>query len=192
MSDRIAAVTGEEILDSRGYPTLRVQVNLRSGRSTTAEVPAGASTGSGEAQELRDHDARRYSGRGVFKAIERLNEISTVLCGKDPTHQAELDGLLVRSDGTPAKSRLGANAIVGTSMAVARAGALVRDLPLYDHLAILGDRRIPVPMMNVINGGRHASNNIDFQEYMIVSHGAGSFREGCDGPRKPITCCARF
>lgn len=177
MPERIAAVTGEEILDSRGYPTLRVQLHLRSGQTTSAEVPAGASTGSAEARELRDQDAHRYSGRGVFKAIEGLNEISTLLLGKDPTHQAEIDRLLVTSDGTPEKSRLGANAIVGTSMAVARAGALVRNLPLYDHLAILTSRRIPVPMMNVINGGRHAANTLDFQEYMIVPHGAGSFRE---------------
>jgi enolase len=177
MVDKIAAVLGDEILDSRGYPTLRVEVRLDSGITAGASVPSGASTGEGEAHELRDRDPARYGGRGVLKAIANLAEISCVLQGRDPTGQSEIDRLLIEADGTEAKSRLGANAIVGVSMAVARAGAKVAGQPLYAHLASSPTYRLPIPMMNVINGGRHAGNSLDFQEFMIVPHLAASFRE---------------
>lgn len=175
--DRIIAILGDEILDSRGYPTLRVEVRLQSGISAFASVPSGASTGEGEAHELRDGDAKRYGGRGVLKAIANLEEIGRAIRGHDPTRQADLDRLLVEVDGTETKSRLGANAIVGASMAIARAGAQASHKPLYAYLAKAEGYRIPVPMMNVINGGAHAVNSLDFQEFMIVPHGAPSFRE---------------
>jgi enolase len=177
MVDRVVEVVGDEILDSRGHPTLRVEVKLESGLSAFASVPSGASTGEGEAHELRDGDPKRYGGRGVLKAIANLAEISLVIRGQDPTDQAQIDRMLIEADGTEAKSRLGANAIVGTSMAVARAGAQVSRRPLYAYLAADVSYRLPVPMMNVINGGRHATNSLDFQEFMIVPHGAPSFRE---------------
>jgi enolase len=177
MVDKIATVLGDEILDSRGYPTLRVEVRLDSGIAVTASVPSGASTGEGEAHELRDRDQARHGGRGVLKAIANLAEITGVLQGRDPTKQTEIDRLLIEADGTEAKLRLGANAIVGVSMAVARAGAKVAGRPLYAHLATSSTYRLPTPMMNVINGGRHAANSLDFQEFMIVPHLAPSFRE---------------
>ena len=177
MVDKIVAVLGDEILDSRGYPTLRVEVRLDSGITAGASVPSGASTGEGEAHELRDRDPARYGGRGVLKAIANLAEISRVLQGCDPTGQSEIDRLLIEADGTEGKSRLGANAIVGVSMAAARAGAKVAGQPLYAYLATSSTYRLPVPMMNVINGGRHANNSLDFQEFMIVPHLAPSFRE---------------
>jgi enolase len=177
MAEKIVAVLGDEILDSRGYPTLRVEVRLDNGISAYASVPSGASTGEGEAHELRDGDAKRYGGRGVLKAIANLAEIGRLLRGYDPTRQADIDRLLIEEDGTETKSRLGANAIVGTSMAVARAGAWARKQPLYAYLAADDGYRLPVPMMNVINGGQHAANSLDFQEFMIVPHGAPSFRE---------------
>ena len=177
MVDKIVAVLGDEILDSRGYPTLRVEVRLDSGKTAVASVPSGASTGEGEAHELRDCDPARYGGRGVLKAIANLAEISRVLHGRDPTRQSEIDRLLIEADATEAKSRLGANAIVGVSMAAARAGAKVAGQPLYAHLATNTIYRLPTPMMNVINGGRHAGNSLDFQEFMIVPHLAPSFRE---------------
>jgi enolase len=177
MVAKISAILGDEILDSRGYPTLRVEVRLQSGISAFASVPSGASTGEGEAHELRDGDPKRFGGRGVLKAIANLAEIGRALRGKDPTKQSEIDRLLIETDGTQAKSRLGANAIVGTSMAVARAGAQVSGRPLYAYLSSSTSYRLPVPMMNVINGGAHAANSLDFQEFMIVPHGAPSFRE---------------
>jgi enolase len=177
MLDKIAAFLGDEILDSRGYPTLRVEVRLDSGITATASVPSGASTGEGEAHELRDRDPARYEGRGVLKAIANLEEIGRIVRGRDPTRQSEIDKLLIEADGTEAKSRLGANAIVGVSMAVARAGAKVAGQPLYAYLSTGSTYRIPTPMMNVINGGRHAGNSLDFQEFMIVPHLAPSFRE---------------
>jgi enolase len=175
--NKISAILGDEILDSRGYPTLRVEVRLQSGISAFASVPSGASTGEGEAHELRDGDPKRFGGRGVLKAIANLAEIGRILRGQDPTKQTEIDRLLIETDGTEAKSRLGANAIVGTSMAVARAGAQVSGRPLYAYLCPSTSYRMPVPMMNVINGGAHAANSLDFQEFMIVPHGAPSFRE---------------
>jgi enolase len=177
LMDRIAAILGDEILDSRGYPTLRVEVRLRSGIGVFASVPSGASTGEGEAHELRDGDSKRYGGRGVLKAIANLEEIGRAIRGHDPTKQADIDRLLIEADGTETKSRLGANAIVGVSMAIARAGARVSEKPLYAYLASAAGHRLPVPMMNVINGGAHAANSLDFQEFMIVPHGAPSFRE---------------
>ena len=177
MADKIVAVLGDEILDSRGYPTLRVEVRLDSGKTAIASVPSGASTGEGEAHELRDCDPARYGGRGVLKAIANLAEITRVLQGRDPTRQSEIDRLLIEADATEAKTRLGANAIVGVSMAVARAGAKVAGRPLYAHLATSSTYRLPTPMMNVINGGRHAANSLDFQEFMIVPYLAPSFRE---------------
>jgi len=177
MANRIVAIKGDEILDSRGYPTMQVEVGLENGIVAHASVPSGASTGEGEAHELRDGDPQRYGGRGVLKAIANLAEIQRVLYGRDPTDQAGIDRLLIEADGTETKSRLGANAIVGTSMAVARAGAQALGKPLYAYLARSSSYRLPVPMMNVINGGRHAANSLDFQEFMIVPHGAPSFRE---------------
>jgi enolase len=177
LMDRIVAILGDEILDSRGFPTLRVEVRLQSGISVFASVPSGASTGEGEAHELRDGDSKRYGGRGVLKAIANLEEIGRVIRGHDPTKQADIDRLLIEADGTETKSRLGANAIVGVSMAVARAGARVSGEPLYAYLSSAASYRLPVPMMNVINGGAHAANSLDFQEFMIVPHGAPSFRE---------------
>jgi enolase len=177
VANRIVAISGDEILDSRGYPTMRVEVRLEGGIVASASVPSGASTGEGEAHELRDGNPQRYGGRGVLKAIANLAEIGRVLHGSDPTDQETIDRLLIETDGTETKSRLGANAIVGTSMAVARAAAQALNKPLYAYLAPSGSYRLPVPMMNVINGGRHAANSLDFQEFMIVPHGAPSFRE---------------
>lgn len=177
MADKIVAILGDEILDSRGDPTMRVEVRLQSGIAAHASVPAGASTGAGEAHELRDGNPQRYGGRGVLKAIANLAEIARLLHNHDPTEQAAIDRLLIDADGTATKSRLGANAIVGTSMAVARAAAQATAKPLYAYLAANTSYRLPVPMMNVINGGRHAANSLDFQEFMIVPHGAPSFRE---------------
>ncbi len=177
MADRITAILGDEILDSRGFPTLRVEVRLQSGIVAHASVPSGASTGEGEAHELRDGDPQRYAGRGVLRAIANLAEIARTLRDEDPTDQAKIDGLVIEADGTETKSRLGANAIVGTSMAVARAAAQAVGKPLYVYLSSNENHRIPVPMMNVINGGRHAANSLDFQEFMIVPHSAPSFRE---------------
>jgi enolase len=177
MMDKISAILGDEILDSRGYPTLRVEVRLQSGISAFASVPSGASTGEGEAHELRDGDPKRFGGRGVLKAIANLAEIGRVLQGQDPTQQSEIDRLMIETDGTEAKSRIGANAIVGASMAVSRAGAKVSGLPLYAYLHPSTSYRMPIPMMNVINGGAHAANSLDFQEFMVVPHGAPSFRE---------------
>lgn len=177
MANKIVAISGDEILDSRGYPTMRVEVRLEGGIVAHASVPSGASTGEGEAHELRDGDPRRYGGRGVLKAIANLAEIQRLLQGRESTDQEAVDRLLIEADGTATKSRLGANAIVGTSMAVARAAAQAEGKPLYASLAPSGSYRLPVPMMNVINGGRHAANSLDFQEFMIVPHGAPSFRE---------------
>ncbi len=178
MANKIVGISGDEILDSRGYPTLRVHIHLESGCSVSGSVPAGASTGEGEAQELRDGDIHRYGGRGVQKALANLTEISPLLNGQDPTRQEAIDQLLVECDGTESKSRLGANTILGVSMAVARAGAAATNQHLYVYFAKNSAYKMPVPMMNVINGGHHASNALDFQEFMIVPHGAPSFHEG--------------
>jgi enolase len=178
MGSKIASVEAVEILDSRGNPTLRVYIELDNHRRVAASVPSGASTGKHEARELRDGDPVRYGGRGVLRAVTGVNEsIAPKIIGFDPTQQRELDQLLIDLDGTKDKSQLGANAIVGVSMAVARAAAETTGIPLYRYLG--GDEvgRLPVPMMNVINGGAHADNSLDFQEFMLVPHGAPSFSE---------------
>lgn len=174
----ITNVQGREILDSRGNPTIKVVVTLSSGVSGCAAVPSGASTGSKEALELRDNDPKRYGGKGVLKAIAHINgEISAALKGKDPQAQEELDRLMIKLDGTPNKSRLGANAILGVSLAIAHAAAKDAKVPLYRYLGDDGPFTLPVPMMNVINGGAHATNNIDVQEFLIIPAGAPTFAE---------------
>jgi enolase len=178
MSAKIAAFQALEILDSRGNPTLRVWVGLENGVTTSVSVPSGASTGENEAIELRDGDPKRYGGKGVLKAIENVEKIiAPELIGKDSANQPEIDSVLVELDGTHNKSNLGANATIGVSMAVARAAAISAKLPLYSYLDRMVPTKIPVPMMNVINGGKHADNSVDFQEFMIVPSGAPNFRE---------------
>ncbi|HEX4024872.1 MAG TPA: phosphopyruvate hydratase [Steroidobacteraceae bacterium] len=178
MSPAIRLVRAMEILDSRGSPTLRVSVHLDDGSVGTASVPSGASTGENEAVELRDGDKARYGGKGVRRAVANVNDIiAPALLGRDPRQQSALDHLLIDLDGTPNKSKLGANAILGVSQALARAAATACALPLYAYLGGPGARRLPVPQMNVINGGKHADSSLDFQEFMIVPHGAASFAE---------------
>lgn len=174
----IAAIDAFEILDSRGNPTCRVVVRLEDGIEASASVPSGASTGANEAVELRDGEAARYGGKGVLKAVSCvLEQIAPRIIGLDSTLQAEIDARLIELDGTPNKARLGANAILGVSMAVARAAAKAVGLPLYAYLGGPMARRLPMPMMNVINGGLHADNSLDFQEFMIVPVGATSLSE---------------
>ena len=174
----IVDIVGREILDSRGNPTVECDVLLESGVMGRAAVPSGASTGSREAIELRDGDKSRYLGKGVLKAVEHINtEISEAVLGLDASEQAFLDRTLIDLDGTENKSRLGANAMLAVSMAVARAAAEEAGLPLYRYFGGSGAMQMPVPMMNVINGGAHANNNIDMQEFMIIPLGAQSFRE---------------
>jgi len=179
MVGKISAVQAMEILDSRGNPTVRVFVQLDDGVTASASVPSGASTGENEAIEMRDGDKGRYLGKGVLKAVANVNDIiGPELIGKPATNQAELDALMIALDGTDNKSKLGANAILGVSMAIARAAATSCGLPLYRYLGGAGVRRIPVPAMNIINGGAHADNSVDFQEYMATPIGAPNFREG--------------
>ncbi len=174
----IVDIVGREILDSRGNPTVECDVLLESGVMGRAAVPSGASTGSREAIELRDGDKDRYLGKGVLKAVEHINtEISEAVLGLDASEQAFLDKTLIDGDGTKNKSRLGANAMLAVSMAVARAAAEESGLPLYRYFGGMGRMQMPVPMMNVINGGAHANNNLDLQEFMIIPVGAPSFRE---------------
>ena len=174
----IVDIVGREILDSRGNPTVECDVLLESGTMGRAAVPSGASTGSREAIELRDGDAARYLGKGVLRAVEHVNtEISEAVLGLDASEQAFLDRTLIDLDGTENKSRLGANATLAVSMAVARAAAEESGLPLYRYFGGSGAMQLPVPMMNVINGGAHANNNLDLQELMIIPVGAPSFRE---------------
>ncbi len=174
----IVDIVGREILDSRGNPTVECDVLLESGTMGRAAVPSGASTGSREAIELRDGDKTRYGGKGVLRAVEHINtEISEAVLGLDASEQAFLDKTLIDLDGTENKSRLGANATLAVSMAVARAAAEESGLPLYRYLGGSGGMSMPVPMMNLINGGAHANNNLDLQELMIIPLGAPSFRE---------------
>ena len=174
----IVDIVGREILDSRGNPTVECDVLLESGVMGRAAVPSGASTGSREANELRDGDPKRYLGKGVMRAVEHVNtEISEAVLGLDASEQAFLDRTMIDLDGTDNKSRLGANAILAVSMAVARAAAEESGLPLYRYFGGSGGMQLPVPMMNVINGGAHANNNLDLQELMIIPVGAPSFRE---------------
>jgi enolase len=174
----IVDIVGREILDSRGNPTVECDVLLESGVMGRAAVPSGASTGSREAIELRDGDKGRYLGKGVLKAVEHINtEISEAVLGLDASEQAFLDQTLIDLDGTDNKGRLGANATLAVSMAVARAAAEESGLPLYRYFGGMGRMQMPVPMINVINGGEHANNNLDIQEFMILPIGAPSFRE---------------
>ena len=178
MISPIRSIHAMEILDSRGTPTLRVSVQLQCGTLGAAAVPSGASTGEHEAVELRDGEKSRYGGKGVRRAIANVNErIAPVLIGRDPSEQAQLDRLMLDLDGTPNKSKLGANAILGVSQALARAAATASGLPLYAYLGGAGARRLPLPQMNVINGGKHADSSLDLQEFMIVPRGAPSFAE---------------
>jgi enolase len=178
MNRQIRSIHAMEILDSRGEPTLRVFVTLEDGTCASALVPSGASTGAYEAVELRDDDMKRYGGRGVRKAVASVQEIiAPALAGMDPVRQAEIDRMLIDLDGTPNKGKLGANAIVGVSMAVARASAAATGLPLYRYLGGPGAVRLPIPMMNILNGGKHADNSVDFQEFMVMPLGAPTFAE---------------
>ncbi|MET4120267.1 enolase [Bradyrhizobium sp. JR4.1] len=175
----IIDIIGREILDSRGNPTVEVDVVLEDGALGRAAVPSGASTGAHEAVELRDGDKARYLGKGVTKAVGAVNgEIFEALSGLDVEQQAQLDQIMIDLDGTPNKSRLGANAILGVSLACAKAAANSLDMPLYRYVGGTSARLLPVPMMNIINGGMHADNPIDFQEFMILPVGASSFAEG--------------
>ena len=174
----IVDVYAREILDSRGNPTLEVEVYLESGAFGRAAVPSGASTGEREAMELRDGDKSRYLGKGVLKAIDNVNnEIADEIIGMDADDQVGIDQKMIELDGTEYKSKLGANAILGVSLAVAKAAAEEAGLPLYKYIGGANARELPLPMMNIINGGAHADNNVDIQEFMIMPAGAGSFKE---------------
>ncbi len=174
----IVDIVGREILDSRGNPTVEVEVLLESGIVGRAAVPSGASTGEREAVELRDGDKSRYNGKGVTKAVNNINNrIADELIDFDATDQVAIDNFLIQLDGTPNKSELGANAILGVSLACAKAAAQTLGLPLYNYIGGTNAKVLPVPMMNIINGGKHADNTVDFQEFMIMPHGATSFAE---------------
>lgn len=175
----IKDIYAREVLDSRGFPTVEVEVLLESGAAGSAIVPSGASTGIYEALELRDGDASRYQGKGVLQAVENVNtEIRELLIGVDATDQKLIDSLMINLDGTKGKNRLGANAILAVSLAVADAASDYYDLPLYRYIGGVNSYVLPVPMMNIINGGAHASNKVDFQEFMIMPIGASSVKEG--------------
>ena len=175
---RIESVRAREILDSRGNPTVEVEVELESGAIGRAAVPSGASTGEKEALELRDKDPKRYMGKGVLKAVKNVNEvIAPALVGVEALEQAKVDYLMIELDGTPNKSSLGANAILGVSLAVCRAAAQELGLPLFRYIGGTNARELPVPMMNILNGGVHADNNVDLQEFMIMPVGKDSYKE---------------
>ena len=185
MSKEIVQVKGREVLDSRGNPTVEVEVTVKDGSVGRAIVPSGASTGIYEALELRDEEMGRYGGKGVRKAVAHVNdEIAKALCGMRVTCQQEIDARLMEADGTEAKKNLGANAVLGASLACARAGAQVYKQPLYRYIGGVAGTLLPMPMMNILNGGAHADNSIDFQEFMIVPVGAETFKEalrmGCE------------
>ena len=176
MKSHIKNIYSREILDSRGNPTVEVDLVLENDIVARAAVPSGASTGDFEAMELRDQDKNRYKGKGVLSAVNNVNsEIRTALIGTDINNQENIDNILIELDGTENKSRLGANAILGVSMAACRAGAKANDVPLYDYLSINNDYVMPIPMMNILNGGSHAENTVDIQEFMIFPVGANSF-----------------
>ncbi|MCY0908482.1 MAG: phosphopyruvate hydratase [Sulfobacillus thermotolerans] len=178
MDDAIRSIHAMEILDSRGNPTLAVQLELADGSAVVSRVPSGASTGAHEAVELRDHDKARYGGKGVLKAIDHVNTIiAPALKGMAATEQVAIDQRMIEMDGDPQKARLGANAILSVSLAVAAAGAHSRRQPLYRYLGGLNAALLPVPLLNVLNGGAHADNNVDIQEFMLVPVGASTFRE---------------
>lgn len=175
----IIDVHARQVLDSRGNPTVEAEVVTDEGVVGRAAVPSGASTGAHEAVEMRDNDKKKYAGKGVLKAVQNVNEkIAPALKGYDVTQQAAIDGEMLSLDGTPNKSKLGANAILAVSLAVARAAAEEADLPLYRYIGGTNARTLPIPMMNILNGGAHADNKIDFQEFMIMPIGATSFSEG--------------
>jgi enolase len=175
----IIEVHARQILDSRGNPTVEVEVVTDDGAMGRAAVPSGASTGIHEAAELRDNDKKKYAGKGVLKAVQNVNDkIAAAIVGYDVTQQAAIDGEMLALDGTPNKSKLGANAILAVSLAVAKAAAEEADLPLYRYIGGTNARTLPIPMMNILNGGAHADNKIDFQEFMIMPVGAKSFSEG--------------
>ncbi len=181
MSDAplIETIRAREILDSRGNPTVEADVLLEDGTFATAAVPSGASTGENEAVELRDGDKKRYLGKGVLNAVKNVNEqIAPALCDLDPRLQEEIDRRMIELDGTPNKGKLGANAILAVSAAVAKAAAAWAGLPLYRYLGGASGHVLPVPMMNILNGGKHADSNVDFQEFMVQPWGASCFREG--------------
>ena len=174
----ISEIHAREVLDSRGNPTVEAEVVLHSGRTGRALVPSGASTGEHEAVELRDGDKRRYLGKGVLKAVENVNgEIAEALANLNASEQRSIDAKMIELDGTQNKGRLGANAILAVSMAVARAAAAEYGLPLHRYLGGAGANVLPTPMMNILNGGAHADNNVDFQEFMVMPVGASSFSE---------------
>ena len=174
---QIVQVFGREILDSRGNPTIEVEVTLDSGFVGVAAVPSGASTGENEALELRDGGSR-YCGKGVLQAVKNVNEvIAPAIVGMDATMQRAIDKTMIELDGTPTKSKLGANAILGVSLACAKAGALVTGTSLYNYIGGVNAKTLPVPMMNVLNGGAHATNSVDIQEFMIMPVGAPNFKE---------------
>src|SRR5580700_2383290 len=178
MNTTITAITGREIVDSRGNPTIEVDVQLACGALGRAAVPSGASTGEHEAMELRDGDKLRYLGKGVTKAVANINgPIEKALVGHDATLQARIDQIMIDLDGTPNKSNLGANSILAASMAVARAAAASQRAPLFRYLGGVNACMLPVPMMNILNGGAHADNSVDMQEFMIVPYGASRFSE---------------
>src|SRR5580700_5626037 len=178
MSSGIEFIHARQILDSRGNPTVEVDVVLEDGTMGRAAVPSGASTGEHEAVELRDEDKKVYVGKGVLKAVDNVNtKIAPELIGLDPRDQEAIDGLMIDLDGTPNKAKLGANAILGVSMAVAKAAAEYSQLPLYRYLGGPAARTLPCPMMNILNGGKHADNNVDFQEFMIQPWGFETFSE---------------
>jgi len=179
MNSRIASVQALEILDSRGNPTLRAVVTLENGITASACVPSGASTGENEAVELRDGDKKRYGGKGVLNAVRNVNEvIAPRIIGMAANNQAQIDRTMIELDGTSNKQKLGANAILGVSMAVARVASIASGIPLYAYLGGPGAVRLPVPMMNILNGGKHADNSVDFQEFMVMPIGAPTFAEG--------------
>ncbi|MBU1068502.1 phosphopyruvate hydratase [Myxococcota bacterium] len=178
MFPKIATCSALEILDSRGNPTVRVEIRLDNGLCATACVPSGASTGEHEAVELRDGDPKRYLGKGTLQAVNHVNRIiAPAIIGMDPREQAAVDGMMIALDGTSNKGKLGANAILGVSMAVTAAAAKAAGLPLYAYLGGPGALRLPVPMMNIINGGKHADNSVDFQEFMVMPVGLPNFAE---------------
>ena len=176
MSD-ILYIIGREILDSRGNPTVEAEVHLDSEIMAIAAVPSGASTGEREAIELRDGDKKRYGGKGVLKAVSNIDNISDELWGTDSLLQGQIDKIMIDMDGTPNKAKLGANAMLAVSMAVARASALELNIPLYRYLGGVNAKTLPVPMSNILNGGAHADNNVDIQEFMIMPLGAKSFKQ---------------
>ena len=178
---KIKNILAREVLDSRGNPTVEVEIELESNIKTRAIVPSGASTGEKEALELRDGDKSRYLGKGVLKAVANVNEVlSKLVIGKNVENQEEIDQILIEADGTKDKSKYGANAILGISLAVARANSLEKNIPLYKSIIDREEYIMPVPMMNVLNGGAHADNKIDFQEYMLMPVGASSFHEALE------------